>query len=1092
VIKMSKKLSNGALALIAPIVFFPIAFSVALLLLIGMPELMAKAEKRPYWNDIEVIRENTEAPRAWFIPYPGREGALSRNLEGNDYFRSLNGTWKFHYSDSPEGRLANFYQQKFDTSDWTDIPVPSNWERHGFGYPIYVNVPYPFDIDEPNVPMEENPVGSYRREFEVPEHWDGRDIFMQFGAVSSAFYLWINGKYVGYSEGSKTPSEFDVTRFVESGINTVAVEVYRWSTGSYLEDQDFWSLSGIQRDVSLFARPQQRVRDYFVHSGLTNEFRDGEFSLDVELFNSARKARDLVLSVQVLDGESPVLSEKRELTLEPGITEASVSGIIENVSAWSAELPHQYSLILELSDADGVIQEAIAQRIGFRTVEIVNGRFLVNGQPVKLKGANLHEHHDVHGHVVDEATMLEDIRLMKAANLNAVRNSHYPQPERWYELTSEHGLYMIDEANIESHGYGYDHDKTLGNKPHWKLHHLDRTQRMLERSKNFPSVVIWSLGNEAGDGVNLGATYDWIKSRDLSRPVQYETEGDIEQVGERHSDFHSSMYWRYWDLEKYAQENNDRPFVLIEYAHSMGNSTGNLSDYWDVINRYDILAGGFIWDWVDQGLLEHDADGQPYWTYGGDYGPPDVPSSGNFNFNGVVFPDRSVQPAYWEVKRVYQYVDFGLSGADEGVLEVRNNYDFLSLEGFELQWDFKEDGREISFGTIGNLGIAAGETATFRLWQTPPPKQAGSEYHLNVRVVSPNARGLMPAGHVYAATQFEVNPSGQEEARPVLASGLLTVQNKGAELRVSGEGFSMAVSRESGLLSSLVLRGQELILTPLAPNFWRAPTDNDYGNYMQDWAADWREASGKHSLELVEVTEKESGEVVVTANYGFNNDAGQSIARWATVFTIHGSGEIHVANSFEKTEGMPVLPRIGMNVELVRSLENVSWFGRGPFENYSDRKLAADVGLYQNRVEDHYVAYMRPQENGYKTDVRWLRLHDGQSAGIQVKADDLLSFSVHHNRLQDFVPPVKIAITSEDGPSARDNEERVNIHVNDIVPRDLVSLNIDLGQMGVGGDDSWGKHTLQKYSLNRKNYNYGFTIKLFDPTEESAMDRNSP
>ncbi len=605
-----------------------------------------KKTERPYWNDIEVIRHNTEAPRAWYIAFPNREEALAGNVGNNPFHRTLNGAWKFHYSESPASRPAGFHQPEVDVSDWDVIPVPSNWERHGYGYPIYVNVPYPFEIDEPNVPLVENPVGSYRRTFDVPDSWSGREIFMRFGAVSSAFYLWINGDYVGYSEGSKTPSEFNVSRFVEPGANTVAVEVYRWSTGSYLEDQDFWSLSGIQRDVSLFARPPQRIRDYFVHAGLVNEYRDGEFNMDVELVNTAEESRDIALNAEVMDESKVLFAIEKQLTLQPGVNEHSFGGLVKEVRAWSAEIPNQYTLVIELNGSNGKPLEAVSQRIGFRTAEIVNGRFLVNGRPVKLKGANLHEHHDVHGHVVDEETMLEDIRLMKAANLNAVRNSHYPQPARWYELTSEHGLYVVDEANIESHGYGYDHDKTLGSKPHWKPHHLDRTERMLERSKNFPSVTIWSLGNEAGDGVNLGATYHWIKSRDPSRPVQYETEGNIEEVGERHSDFHSSMYWRYWDLERYAQTENDRPFVLIEYAHSMGNSTGNLAEYWEVINRFDILAGGFIWDWVDQGLLEHDEQGNPYWTYGGDYGPPEVPSSGNFNFNGIVFPDRRVQPAY--------------------------------------------------------------------------------------------------------------------------------------------------------------------------------------------------------------------------------------------------------------------------------------------------------------------------------------------------------------------------------------------------------------------------------------------------------------
>jgi beta-galactosidase len=1063
-----------------------------MLLLLGVTSTDTLAKSRPYWNDIEVIRENTEAPRAAFTAYSNRDDALARDTGANEFFQSLNGMWKFHYSDSPAGRPEKFYQADFDISDWAEIPVPSNWERHGFGYPIYVNVPYPFEIDEPDVPTEQNPVGSYRREFNVPGNWQGRDIFLNFGAVSSAFYLWINGEYVGYSEGSKTASEFDVTRFVNPGVNTVAVEVYRWSTGSYLEDQDFWSLSGIQRDVSLYARPQQRVRDYFVHAGLANDFRDGDFALDVELVNSARKTRDVVMSVQVLDGAKAVFFEEQELSLKSGITETRVSGIIPGVKAWSAELPHQYSLVLQVADAGGDGQEVISQGIGFRTVEIVNGRFLVNGRLVKLKGVNLHEHHDVNGHVVDEATMLEDIRLMKAANLNAVRNSHYPQPERWYELVSEHGLYMVDEANIESHGYGYDHDKTLGNKPHWKPHHLDRTERMLERSKNFPAVVIWSLGNEAGDGVNLGATYHWIKSRDRSRPVQYETEGDIEQVGERHSDFHSSMYWRYWDLEKYAQTNNDRPFVLIEYAHSMGNSTGNLSDYWDVINRYDILSGGFIWDWVDQGLLEHDEEGKPYWTYGGDYGPADVPSSGNFNFNGVVFPDRRVQPAYWEVKRVYQHVDFRLRDEKTGELEIANRYSFLSLDGFEIQWELTEDGREIAFGTINNPGLAAGGSSTFRLWGNAHEKIAGAEYFLNVRLVSPEPWGLLPANHVYAHAQFPLANSLQQPALQTRAVGQLSLSDNESSLSVSGDAFSVDFSRETGLLSSLVFDGRELMLTPLAPNFWRAPTDNDFGNYMQDWAADWREATRNRSLESLQTASGENGAVLITAEYAFSNDEGQPVANWKSVFTIQPSGEIHVSNQFVKEEGMPVVPRIGMNVELIRELDQVAWFGRGPFENYSDRNLAAEVGLYRNQVEDHYVPYMRPQENGYKTDVRWLHLHDGQSLGIRVRADELLSFSVHHNRLEDFVPPAKIAITSEDGPGARDNEERVNIHVNDIVPRDLVSLDIDYGQMGVGGDDSWGKRTLQKYTLNRKKYSYGFTIEPFDRSGKVPAGSNSP
>lgn len=1024
---------------------------------------------RPAWNDISVIRENVEAPRAHFVPYRDAQQALARLDSKNPWLLSLSGTWKFHYSDSPGARPDDFYEVNYDVSGWDDIPVPSNWEREGHGYPIYINVPYAFEIDEPNVPTENNPVGSYRRDFSVPDAWQGEEIFLQFGAVSSAFYVWINGQYVGYSEGSKTSSEFRVTDHVRPGKNSIAVEVYRWSTGSYLEDQDFWSLSGIQRDVTLYARPKVRLRDFFVHAGLANGYRDGAFELEAEVINDGEPVA-APISVQVLDGEELLYSQVADLELNRGSSKHIFVATLPGIEKWSAETPKLYTLLIAVGD------EVVSQRIGFRTVEIINGRFLINGKHVRLKGTNLHEHHDRNGHVVDEATMLEDIRLMKAANLNAVRNSHYPQQERWYELTSEHGLYMVDEANIESHGYGYDHDKTLGNKPHWMPHHLDRTQRMLERSKNFPSVVIWSLGNEAGDGVNLGATYNWIKSRDLSRPVQYETEGNIDEVGEQHSDFHSSMYWRYWDLEQYAQTTGDRPFVLIEYAHSMGNSTGNLAEYWDVINKYDVLAGGFIWDWVDQGLLEHDEKGTPYWTYGGDYGPAEVPSSGNFSMNGFVFSDRQVQPAYWEVKRIYQYVDFVAADLETGDIVVRNNYDFIDLTEFELQWDVLEDGRIIQTGLVRGLDIRPESESTLRLQYNTRTLRPGPEHHLNVRLVAPQARGLLPANHIYAEQQFRLPGQATLLTHTSNAGADISINETDDTVEISGDRFAATFNSASGLLASLQWQGTEMLLAPLTPNLWRAPTDNDFGNYMQDWAAVWKQAVENRSLLSFSVTEPTPGQAVIAAEYAFANDAGDEVARWTSTYSVSGSGAISVENQFERNADLPVVPRVGMNVELNRDLDQVEWFGRGPFENYSDRNTAANVGRYKNTVAEHYVPYGRPQENGYKTDVRWLSLSDGAGTGLLVLAEDLIGFGVHHNRLADFVPPFKIAITSEDGPGARDNDERVNIHVNDIVPRDLVSLDIDLGQMGVGGDDSWGKRTLLQYSLGETTYRYKFTL----------------
>ena len=1041
----------------------------------------ANDAERPAWNDINVIRENTEAPRAHFVPYQSRANAIVGDTDANPWLQSLNGDWKFSYSASPSTRPAGFFEEDFDVSGWTDIPVPSNWERQGHGYAIYVNVPYPFEIDEPNVPTEDNPVGSYRRDFSVPETWQGEEIFLQLGAVSSAFYVWINGQYVGYSEGSKTPSEFRVTEAIRAGDNTIAVEAYRWSTGSYLEDQDFWSLSGIQRDVNLFARPTSRVRDFFVHAGLTNNYQDGAFEVEIEVTNDSTTSLIQELSIEIRDGDIRVHSDRVQLSLAPGSTSHTFSATLDDVNTWSAETPYLYTLLISNGG------ETIAQKIGFRTVEIINGRFLINGRHVRLKGANLHEHHDQNGHVVDETTMLRDIQLMKAANLNAVRNSHYPQQERWYELTSEYGLYVVDEANIESHGYGYDHDKTLGNKPHWMPHHLDRTQRMLERSKNFPSVVIWSLGNEAGDGVNLGATYNWIKSRDLSRPVQYETEGNIEEVGERHSDFHSSMYWRHWDLEQYAQTHNDRPFILIEYAHSMGNSTGNLADYWEVINKHDVLAGGFIWDWVDQGLKEYDENGERYWTYGGDYGPAGVPSSGNFNFNGIVFPNRVIQPAYWEVKRVYQYVDFVSGNLAEGEITIRNNYDFIDLSEFELHWEITADGRQVQSGIVRELNVGPESEDRIRIDYDSRRFRTGPEHHLNLHLTGREQRGLLPPNHVYAGAQFAFDAVAGEFAGST-GGRQVSLQETDDALVINGDNFAASIDKHNGLLSSMTWSGQELLLTPLTPNFWRAPTDNDFGNYMQDWAEAWEQAGRNRSLSSLETIEDADGRIVISAAHRFSDDKGNEVANWRSIYTFHPSGAIDVENSMEREDGLPVMPRVGMNVELIRKLENVEWFGRGKFENYNDRNTAANVGRYSNTVAEHYVPYMRPQENGYKTDVRWLSLGDNADAALLVTTDELFSYGVHHNRLADFVPPVKIAITSEDGPDARNERGRVNVHVNDIVPRDIVSLNIDYGQMGVGGDDSWGKRTLQKYSLNEKSYHYAFTLQPYTP-EDGKLDQ---
>jgi len=1047
-----------------------LAIAITLPLLNACAPSESTSSSRPEWNDINVIRQNTQAPRAHFFSYPSKELAIASDEASNPWLQTLNGDWYFSFSPSPAGRIKGFYEDNFDVSQWEKIPVPANWERHGYGYPIYINVPYPFDIDEPNVPTEDNPVGSYRRDFEVPSEWQGKDIFLNIGAVSSAFYLWVNGERVGYSEGSKTPSEFNISSYLRDGVNNISLEVYRWSTGSYLEDQDMWSLSGIQRDVTLIARNPVHIQDFELEAGLDSNYEHGTLALDLDISGSALDSSSQgTIKVEVLDGDSTLFSQ--ELTTQLSDT-ISIEGTIKDIQAWSAEIPKLYDVTITLTSGD--YSETINHRAGFRDVRIEHGRFLVNGELVKLKGVNLHEHHDDKGHVIDEATMIEDIKLMKAANLNAVRTSHYPFPERFYELTDEFGLYVVDEANIESHGYGYDHDKTLGNKPHWKPHHLDRTIRMYERDKNFSSIVIWSLGNEAGDGVNLGATYHWLKDADATRPVQYETEGNIEEVGERHSDFHSSMYWRSWDLLKYAETHNDRPFVLIEYSHSMGNSTGNLQAYWDIIEQYDILSGGFIWDWVDQGLLEHNDEGVPYWTYGGDYGPNDVRSSGNFNLNGLVFPDRRPQPALEEVKRVYQHIGFDQLDANDATLVIHNKYNFINLAEFELHWQLQRNGESVQSGIYSQLDIAPGQKKLIDLGYTLPSDTDSNQYQLTLRAVAPKARGLLPAGHEYALMQFEIsNPTLLH--KPSDESTDIKISSTDDQHIFSGKDFAVHFDAKNGDLTQYMLAGEQLLLEPLTKNLWRAPTDNDFGNYMIDWAEVWAFADQRKKLTRFDISEGEDGESQVFTQIEYTDAEGLPLATWLTTYSIYASGEVHVENTFQRRDGSPNLPRLGMRTTLPESFSQVSWYGHGPHENYSDRRLSAPLAVYQNKVSDHYVPYVRPQENGYKTGARWFSLSNNQHT-IRFVGDQPLGFSTLNNPQEDFIPPVKIAITSEDGEGARDNDKRVNVHVSDIKPKALVAVSIDLGQMGVGGDDSWGKHTFQSYSLNTQNYKYGFWI----------------
>jgi len=1045
-------------------------------------------EKTPRdWENPTMFNQNKEAPRASFVAYGTENFANSQYFEDSEFYQSLNGTWSFNWVASPDDRPFYFYKNDYDTRDWDLIEVPSNWEIKGYGVPIYVNVKYPHAVDPPNIKHDNNPVGSYKREFKLPSAWKDHEVFLNFGAVSSAFYVWINEEQVGYSQDSKTPAVFNITDFIKTGKNTISVEVYRWCDGSYLEDQDFWRLSGITRDVYLFARNKLHVRDIEVHAGLENSYQDGLLTVGVKIANKQAPQDEYILKLVCADTQGAVYEEERSFSTPETEEYLSFSTLLKDVKPWSAEDPYLYDVSVTLRNSSGSVIESINQRIGFRTIEIKNKQLMVNGVAVYLKGTNLHEHHDINGHVVDEETMLKDIMLMKTHNLNAVRTSHYPQPERWYELCDQYGIYLIDETNIESHGIGYDPDRTLADQPEWAAAHLDRTMNMVERDKNHPSVVIWSLGNEAGDGHNMLADYKWIKERDPSRPVQYERAEKSTNAPERHTDIWCPMYANLWYLERYAlDEKNDRPLILCEYTHAMGNSNGNLQDYWDVIEKYPILQGGFVWDWVDQGLLTKNEAGETFWAYGGDFGPPDVPSDGNFCMNGLVFPDRTPHPALEEVKKVYQYIGFKEIDLLQGDLLIENKYAFTNLKRFEVRWDIEEEGVVIANGKTEPFELAPGRSLRVNLGYSLPDPKPGLEYYLKVYATCPEQWTIVPAGHIYARSEFKLPVYRPAVQGNPAKDSKLQVESSEGYVKLVGDEFSVAFDLASGFWKSWQLDGKELILEPLTANFWRAPIDNDFGNNLHIRAKVWRSAGANAKLSKQSVAKLSDEAVVVKFDYKIPGLDDEDIANLMIKYTVHGSGDIIVDYAFEKgKKDLPEIPRIGMNLVIPKEFNSIEYYGRGPVENYWDRNTAAFVGRYSSSVGDQYVPYTRPQENGNKTDVRWLILNNDEGAGILVSGMPMFDFSVLHNILTDFE-----SLQRTDGRQ-QDGVEAVNRHTTDVKPRDLVSLNIDYRQMGVGGDNSWGARTHPQYMLTDNNYSYRFRLKAFrkgsDPIEESRL-----
>lgn len=998
----------------------------------------------------DVIGINKLDARASFFPYNNLELAKEDNLSKAANFLSLNGIWKFNYCESPELRQVDFYKQDYDTSKWSDINVPANWEVEGFGVPIYVNARYPFqrgELNPPDIPDGHNPVGSYKRTFTVPQNWGGKNLFIHFGAVKSAFYIWVNGQKVGYSQGSKLPAEFNLTDFVKPGENSIALEVYRWSDGSYLECQDFWRISGIERDVYLYTRPKVQLADYFAKAGLENNYTDGVFDLAVDVKNIDAKNRKGSVAIEITKDNQTVFSVNSNYELSPKSENTlKFNKILPKIKRWSAETPELYQLNIVLKDKKGQVLEAISRKLGFRTSEVKNGQFLLNGEPILFKGVNRHEHDPVRGHVVSREDMLHDVKIFKEFNINAVRTCHYPNDPYFYELCDKYGIYVIDEANIESHGMGYDLSRTLGNNPKWLKAHMDRTERMIQRDKNHPSIVIWSLGNEAGNGYNFYKTYLLTKKLDPTRPTQYERAGL-----EWNTDLYVPMYATPDAVDAYAK--NDlmtRPLVQCEYAHAMGNSMGGFKEYWDLYEKYDKLQGGFIWDFVDQGIKTV-KNGREIFAYGGDFGPKGTPSDNNFLNNGLVQPDRRPNPHIYEVKHIHQDVKFYENDLKNGVIDIKNWYFFRDFSNYKLTWEILENGAVVEDGVIENIAT----TPQSKKAVTIPFKtkfKIDAEYFLNVAAILKQDEPLLKAGHVVAYEQFNLQKARTIIPRPSTEN--LGYNVNGEEIIVSGEDFKMIFDKKAGLLINFTFNNDNLLIKGPEVNFWRPPVDNDYGAGTQMRYKAWKDVVTTGTVNTV-VKQLSKSEVQIEFTRDIINDDAQVVS----TYLINGRGAIKVTNQLKVLKGEHSnFYKFGNKLVLPETYKNMTFYGKGPFEAYADRQHAAKVGLYEQTIAEQYFPYIRPQENGNKLDVRWVALTKVDGSGLKFISETPFNFSALNY--------------SEDDLSSGD--ERNQKHAGELDARKEVFVNIDGFQQGLGSINSWGRLPLEQYRLPYKDYEYSY------------------
>lgn len=1012
---------------------------------------VAASAQQNEWLDPNVNEINRAPMHTSFFAYENEQLAINGQKEASANFLTLNGSWKFNWVKDADMRPLDFFKTSYNDKGWSQIPVPGIWELNGYGDPMYTNINYPwsnqFANDPPRVPVQNNHVGSYRRELYVPAGWKGKEIIAHFGSVTSNMYLWVNGRFVGYSEDSKLEAEFDLTKYLKPGEkNLVAFQVFRWCDGSYLEDQDFWRLTGVGRDCFLYARNARHIADIRVSPELDAAYKDAKLNISF----SVKGGGDVLL--RLLDKKG---NEVRSVKVQ-GAGDKNVSLDVTNPLKWTAETPDLYQLTATLQDKEKIL-EAISVKVGFRKVEIKNAQLLINGKPVLIKGVNRHEMDPDFGYYVSPERMLQDIRLMKECNVNAVRTSHYPNNSLWYELCDKYGLYVVAEADIESHGMGYG-NKTLAKNPVYARAHLERNQRNLQRNFNFPSVIIWSMGNEAGFGPNFENCYRWIKQEDPSRPVQYEQAGTND-----FTDIYCPMYLSDDGCERYAQSNPAKPLILCEYAHAMGNSMGGFREYWEKVRRNPKFQGGFIWDWVDQSLHARDHNGVLYYTYGGDYNRYD-PSDNNFVNNGLVSPDRKLNPHAHEVSYFYQSI--WAEGVDlkKGEISIYNEHFFRSLDAYSLEWELLVNGNKVQTGAVSNLDIAQQQTKQVRLDYSLNGIPQDAEVLLNIRFLLKASDGLLPAGSIVAQRQLMITPyvfARQEVKNALRINGegdsLVLRDDDVHYLIISNTAVHIEFNKKNGFLSTYNVNGTPLLKSGalLKPNFWRAPTDNDFGASLQKKYIIWKDPAYK----LVSFkTRMEEGIAVVEAEYEMQSVS----AKLFLSYRVSDNGMIQVTQQMQadKMAKVPDLFRFGMIFQMPAAFDRINYYGKGPFENYADRNSAAHIGLYKQSVAEQFHQYIRPQETGAKTEVRWWKQLNAGGNGIRFSAGMGLSISALPHSIK----------TLDGGP------EKQQFHSQLLPMENLTEICIDESQMGLGCLNSWGALPLEKYRLHYQDRTFTFLM----------------